>query len=303
MTASSFYPETEMVSNRFDGLDSWESVEILRAFWESQLAAVASVQSALPDIARAAEAAAARLRAGHGRLVYVGAGTSGRIGVQDGAELPPTFGWPASRLALVIAGGTRALTEAIENAEDDADAATQELRAHAIGRDDVVIGIAASGSTPFTLGALVAARASGACTVALSNAADGAILQAAEFPILVATGAEPIAGSTRLKAGTAQKVVLNLFSSLLMIQLGHVYRGLMVDMQARNEKLRRRARRMLTQLTGAETAEIEAALEAAQGQVKPAALMLLRGVSADQAQAALARHGGHLRAALAEPQP
>ena len=303
MTSSVFSPETETASNKFDGIDSWDSGPILQAFWESQLAAVAAVQPALPDIARAAMAAEARLRAGEGRLVYVGAGTSGRIGVQDGAELPPTFGWPANRLALVIAGGRQALTEAIENAEDDAAAAEREMRDLGIGRDDVVIGIAASGSTPFTLAALLTARAAGACTVALANASGGAILQAAEFPILVATGAEPIAGSTRLKAGTAQKVVLNLFSSLLMIRLGHVYRGLMVDMQARNEKLRRRARRMLAQLTGAEAAEIEAALQATNGQVKPAVLVLLRGVSADQALAALARHAGHLRAALAEMWP
>ena len=292
-------PETEMFSDKYADLDSWQPRFVLQAFWESQMAAVAAVGPALPSIEAAAEAAVARLSGAAGRLVYVGAGTSGRIGVQDGAELPPTFGWKPQRLELVIAGGEAALTQAIENAEDDAQAARHEMQQRRIGADDVVIGIAASGSTPFTLAALEAARAAGACTIAVANAAQGKILTAAEFPILVQTGAEPIAGSTRLKAGTAQKVVLNLFSSLLMIRLGHVYRGLMVDMQARNAKLRRRARRMLEHLTGAGEAEIEAALDATQGHVKPAVLVILLGLSATEAEAALAQHGGHLRQALA----
>ena len=270
----------------------------LAELWESQRESVEAVKRALPAIQTAVEAATIRLRGGVGRLIYAGAGTSGRIGVQDGAELPPTFGWPQSRLVLLMAGGAAAFTQAIENAEDDSAAAEREISSHAVGPDDVVVGIAASGGTPYTLSALQTARAAGACTVAVANASGGAILSAAEFPILVETGAEPIAGSTRLKAGTAQKVVLNLFSTMLMVRLGHVYRGLMVDMQAKNEKLRKRARRMLAHLTGAEPAEIEAALDAAGGQVKPAVLMLLRGCDFATAQSRLARHAGHLRAAL-----
>jgi len=300
MTQGRTQSETESMSTRFDMLDSWTSRSVLQTFWESQMAATAAVLPALPQIEAAAEAAVNCLRKGTGRLVYTGAGTSGRIGVQDGAELPPTFGWPENRLVLMMAGGAAAFTQAIENAEDDTESAAREIAVRQIGLGDVVIGIAASGSTPFTLAALQAARAAGACTIAVANAAGGAILKAAEFPILAETGAEPIAGSTRLKAGTAQKVVLNLFSSLVMIRLGHVYRGLMVDMQARNAKLRVRARRMLAHLTDAAPDEIETALDASQGRVKPAVLMLLLGCGIEEADTTLARHDGHLRAALIE---
>jgi N-acetylmuramic acid 6-phosphate etherase len=287
-----------MIGDRYQEIETWHAASILSEMWQSQVAAVTAVESALPAIATAAAAIVGRLQ-DTGRLIYVGAGTSGRIGVQDGAELPPTFGWPPQRLVLLIAGGITALTEAVENAEDDADAARAAVIEHDIQPRDVVIGLAASGSTPFTLACLQAARARGACTVGLSNAAGGSILTAAEFPILVETGPEVIAGSTRMKAGTAQKVVLNLLSTLVMIQLGHVYRGLMVDMQARNEKLRRRAERMLTQLTGATPEAITTALASTDGQVKPAVLVL-HGLTAAQAVAALARHGGHLGPTLAE---
>jgi N-acetylmuramic acid 6-phosphate etherase len=290
-------PDTEQLSNRYRGLDNWAPAAVLSAMWESQLAAVAAVQPALPQIEAAAGACVARLRT-NGRLVYVGAGTSGRIGAQDGAELSPTFNWQRSRLVLLIAGGDVALTQAVEGAEDDSAAGRQAITTHGIGEHDVVIGIAASGSTPFTLACLTAANAAGACTIAVANSRDGAILKAADYPILVETGAEVIAGSTRMKAGTAQKVVLNLLSSLVMVRLGHVYDGLMVDMVASNEKLRRRAERMLGDITGADPASILAALAATGGKVKPAALVI-RGLSAEAADAVLARHGGSLRAALA----
>lgn len=264
--------------------------------WEGQLAAVAAVQQALPQIAGAAAACVERLRAG-GRLVYAGAGTSGRIGVQDGAELPPTFNWPEDRLVLLMAGGEVAFTRAIENAEDDVAAGAAAIVAHAVGPLDIVIGIAASGSTPFTLSCLEAAGRAGACTIAVANSANGAILRAAAHPILVETGAEVIAGSTRMKAGTAQKVVLNLLSSLVMVRMGHVHDGLMVDMLARNEKLRRRAERMLHQITGAALPAIQAALSEAGGRVKPAVLVL-EGLTGAEAEAALGRQGGSLRATL-----
>jgi len=289
-------PDTEQLSSRYRGLDNWAPAAVLSAMWESQLAAVSAVQPALPQIEVAAGACVARLRTG-GRLVYVGAGTSGRIGAQDGAELPPTFNWPRSRLVLLIAGGDVALTQAVEGAEDDAAAGTLTIAAHGIGEHDVVIGIAASGSTPFTLACLSAAKAAGACTIAVANSRDGAILVVVDYPILVETGAEVIAGSTRMKAGTAQKVVLNLLSSLVMVRLGHVYDGLMVDMVASNEKLRRRAERMLSDITGADLDAIRAALAATGGKVKPAALVI-RGLSAEAAEVVLGRHGGSLRAAL-----
>ncbi len=296
MIVASGLPATEGASPRYRGLDSWPPDAILHAMWEGQLAAVAAVQPALPAIAAAAEACAARLAAG-GRLVYAGAGTSGRIGVQDGAELTPTFDFPEDRLVLLMAGGETAFTRAIENAEDDGVAGEAVIASHGVGESDVVVGIAASGSTPFTLGCLRAAARAGACTVAVANSAGGAILDVVAHPILVETGAEVIAGSTRMKAGTAQKVVLNLFSSLVMVRLGRVHYGLMVDMLARNEKLRRRAERMLGQITGRDGEAIRTALAEAGGRVKTAVLVL-EGLDRAAAEAALARHGGSLRATL-----
>jgi N-acetylmuramic acid 6-phosphate etherase len=231
-------------------------------------------------------------------MVYAGAGTSGRIGVQDGAELPPTFDWPPDRLVLLIAGGEAALTQAIENAEDDAAAAVAAIERHAVGADDVAIGLAASGATPFTVAALREARRRGALTIGLANTPGAPLLAAAEHPIAVETGAEAIAGSTRMQAGTAQKVVLNLFSTLVMIRLGRVYQGLMVDMRATNAKLRHRAVRMLRHLSGRDEAAVQQALARADGKVKLARLVL-EGLDPAAAQALLDRHGGSLRAALA----
>jgi N-acetylmuramic acid 6-phosphate etherase len=293
-------PATESINPRYRDIDAWDAPTALNAMWEAQMAATAAVQPALPAIAAAAIAAAARLDGTPGRLVYAGAGTSGRIGVQDGAELPPTFNWPLERLVLLMAGGDIAFTRSIENAEDDVIAGTAAIAAHAIGANDVVIGTAASGSTPFTVAVLHAARAAGALTIGLANSAGGAILHAAEHPILVETGAEAIAGSTRMKAGTAQKIVLNLLSSQIMILLGHVHQGLMVDMQARNEKLRHRALRMLRHLTAVDDEPtLRAALDAAGGRVKPAVL-IVHGMNAETAEALLARSAGRLRTALQE---
>ncbi len=288
---------TEAISARYRDLDAWTPAEMLQAMWEGQLAAVAAGQAALPAIAAAVAAAVPRLSCG-GRLAYVGAGTSGRIGVQDGAELPPTFDWPADRLLLLMAGGDAAFTRSIEGAEDDAADGRARIAAQSIGPGDVVIGIAASGSTPFTTAAIVEAAGRGALTVGVANSAGGTLLAASAHPILVETGAEVIAGSTRMKAGTAQKMVLNLFSSALMVQLGRVHQGLMVDMQARNVKLRHRAARMLRHLTGAGDAAIGAALAATAGRVKPAVLVL-HGLDAAAADALLERSSGRLRVALA----
>jgi N-acetylmuramic acid 6-phosphate etherase len=289
-------PATEAVDPRFRELDAWPPEFALLALWEAQLAAVAAVRPALPALAAAARAGAERLQRG-GRLVYAGAGTSGRIAAQDGAELPPTFGWPRESLVLLIAGGAAAFTGAIEAAEDDAPAARAAVAAHTVGENDVVLGVAASGTTPFTCACLEASAARGALTIAVANS-HSRLLGLAAHPILVETGAEPVAGSTRLKAGTAQKVVLNLFSTLVMLRLGRVHDGLMVDLRASNEKLRARAVRMLGQLAGADRPAAEAALAGADGNVKRAVL-LLRGLDATAASALLARTGGNLRAALA----
>ena len=289
-------PATEMVDPRFADLDAWPPAAALTAMWEGQLSAVAAVGPALPAIERAVADALPLLASG-GRLAYAGAGTSGRLGVQDGAELTPTFDFPATRVVLLMAGGDAAFTSAIENAEDDRAAAREAVARHNLGRGDVLLAIAASGGTPYTLAAIEAARTAGALTIAVINS-EGPMASAAEHVLLARTAPEVLAGSTRMKAGTAQKIMLNLFSTLLMLRLGRVHRGLMVDMLARNAKLRARARRMLHHLTGADDAAIETALTATGGRVKPAVLVL-EGVSAERATELLMRHGGNLRAALA----
>lgn len=289
-------PATELADPRYQDLDAWEPATALHALWEAQLAAAAAVRPALPAIEAAVAAALPCLRRG-GRLVYVGAGTSGRLGVQDGAELTPTFNWPAERLVLLIAGGLGALTQAVEGAEDDRAAACDAIAAHGIGADDVVIGLAASGTTPFTCAAIEAARQRGSVTIAIANSPGAPLLALAAHPILVETGGEPVAGSTRLKAGTAQKIVLNLFSTLVMVRLGRVHHGLMVDLRAGNAKLRDRAERMLRHLTGAAEAPARLALNQVDGNVK-LAVLLLRGLEPGSARELLARHHDSLRAAL-----
>jgi N-acetylmuramic acid 6-phosphate etherase len=289
---------TEHLSSRFQDLDSWPSLEILSAFYEGQLSAVAAVRSSLPAIAEAAEEAVERLRRG-GRLVYAGAGTSGRIGVQDGTELPPTFNWPDEKIVYLIAGGEGAIMKAVENAEDSIDEGVAGIREANVGPDDVVIGVAASGRTPFTVAALQEARTRGAQTIGISNNAGATILHICSHPIVADTGEEVVAGSTRMKAGTAQKIILNLLSTLIMVRLGRVYRGLMIDMRATNAKLRRRSEIMVSQITGCDEETAIAALRKARGDMKVAALIAL-GAEPVDAQAILARSDGNLRAALAE---
>jgi N-acetylmuramic acid 6-phosphate etherase len=232
-----------------------------------------------------------------GRLVYVGAGTSGRMGVQDGAELVPTFGWPDDRLLLLIAGGKDALLQSVEGAEDEVEHAVALVTRHEINADDVLIAVAASGTTPFTVTCLREARKRGALTIGIANNRDTPILHESHHAILLSTGSEPIAGSTRMKAGTAQKIALNLLSCLLMILLGRVYQGLMVDVRALNEKLVRRSEDMLIRLTGRSRDEARAALERANGSVK-VAVLLLQGCDPDRATDLLDRAGGQLGKAL-----
>jgi len=292
-------PATEGVDPRYLELEEWPSLVALDALLEAQMAAVAAVRPALPELAAAAETAASRLRQG-GRLIYCGAGTSGRIGVQDGAELPPTFDWPEAQLGLLIAGGLPALTRAVENAEDRVDLANADMAAQKPGPRDVVIALAASGATPYALACLARARDAGALTIGIANSEGAPLLTASDHAILVRTGAEPIAGSTRLKAGTAQKVVLNLLSTLIMLRLGRVFRGQMVDMVARNEKLRRRALRMVRDLTGCTEGDASTALAQAGGRAK-LAVLLLHGIDADEAAARLAASQGQLGKALRKP--
>lgn len=287
---------TESVGARYRGLDAWPSRDILDVFIEGQMAAIAAVRAAAPQIEAAAEAVTARLRAG-GRLVYVGAGTSGRLGLLDGVELIPTFDWPAERVVYLLAGGEGALLRAVEGAEDDREAGRRDIADANVTADDAVIAIAASGSTPYTLAALEAGRAKGALGIAIANNLGAPLLAAAEFPILLDTGTEAIGGSTRMKAGTAQKATLNLLSSLVMTRLGRVHDGYMVDLRATNEKLRRRSEQMLTEMTGASAEAAQAALRRCAGRVKPAVLVL-RGLTPEAADKALAEAGGSLRRAL-----
>ena len=265
---------------------------------EGQFAAVAAVRAARASIEAAVHAMEARLIAG-GRLIYAGAGTSGRLAVQDGAELMPTFSWPPERLLLLIAGGKEALTQAIEGAEDETEHALALIKSHETSPDDVLIAATASGTTPFTLACLRGAKAAGSLTVGIANNPGTPLLAEADHPILLETGPEPIAGSTRMKAGTAQRITLNLLSSLLMIRLGRVYEGLMVDVQATNKKLAKRSENMLTHLTGRSGKDVRDALARAEGSVK-LAVLLLQGCRPEEAKALLDRCGGRLRVAIAE---
>ena len=289
---------TEQISPRYVELDSWSAAEMIAAMYEGQLAATAAVRGALAAIAGAVDDAVPALQRG-GRIVYAGAGTSGRIGVQDGTELTPTFDWPTDRLVFAMAGGIDALMRSAEGAEDNPDAGAQAMADAKIGPDDVVIGIAASGTTPFTIGALRASSAAGAVTIAVANNPDAPLFGAARHRILVDTGSEVIAGSTRMKAGTAQKIVLNLFSTAVMVRMGRVYRGLMVDMRARNAKLRRRAQAMVSELVQCPENDAARYLEQAEGHVKTAVLLGF-GLSSSEAGQLLQRHGGNLRSAINE---
>jgi N-acetylmuramic acid 6-phosphate etherase len=287
---------TEELSPRYADIDLWQPADILDAMIEGQLASVAAVRAARPAIEQAAAAIVARLRAA-GRLVYAGAGTSGRLAVQDGAELMPTFSWPCDRLLLLLAGGEAAMTQAIEGAEDDVARAADTIAAHDIGPSDVMIAVAASGTTPFTLACLREAGKRGALTVGIANNPGTPLLTSAECPIFLATGPEPIAGSTRMNAGTAQRITLNLLSTLVMIRLGRIYRGMMVEVQACNAKLAKRRERMVAHLTGHSGEPVREALERAEGSVK-LAVLLLQGYELQEAQSGLDQVGGQLRAAI-----
>ncbi len=289
---------TESPHPAHEDLDAYASEDLVRAFVEDQEGALAAVHAAAPALAAAVDAALPRLRAG-GRLVHVGAGTSGRLGVLDGVELLPTFSWPTYRSVGLLAGGPRAMFVSVEGAEDDADQGSADVRSADVGPSDVVLLVAASGSTPYTLGAARAAASAGALTLGIANNVDAPLLRLVDHPLLLDTGPEVISGSTRLKAGTAQKIALNTLSSALMVRLHKVYGNLMVDVQATNAKLRQRALMLTMRATGAAAESASAALAASGGQVKTAIVMLKAGCNAARAQALLAAHEGSIRLALA----
>jgi N-acetylmuramic acid 6-phosphate etherase len=288
------HTDTE-ATGAYAGIDGWADEHILAALVGGQERALVAVRSALPAISRAAGVLVDRLRQG-GRLVYAGAGTSIRIGVQDGAELPATFGMPPDRILYLIAGGREAIFETLADAEDDAvDGARQ---AEACRAGDVVLAIAASGATPFTVAAARRARGKGAVVIAVVNNAASALAAAADLEILLASGPEIIAGSTRMGAGTAQKAALNLLSTLTHIRLGAVHDGLMVNVEAGNAKLRQRARRIVASIARVDEATAATALDAAQGQVKTAVMLCAGARDRAAAQQLLADADGNLRLAL-----
>ncbi|WP_226532361.1 N-acetylmuramic acid 6-phosphate etherase [Microbacterium paraoxydans] len=290
--------DTEASTTERGDLDLLGTAELVRRMNAEDRRVAEAVAERAEEIAAAVDGITARFRRG-GRLIYIGAGTAGRIGVLDASECPPTFGTDPSLVVGLIAGGESAIRSAVENAEDDAEAASLSLRGLDLSESDTVVGISASGRTPYVVGGLEYARSIGALTVAIASNAASEIGAVAEIAVEVVTGPEFISGSTRLKSGTAQKLVVNMLTTLSMINLGKTYRGVMVDLLATNEKLRARSIRTVSQLAGVGIDEAAAALEAADGSVKLALLMLASGASAQTAASALEGAGGILRDAIA----
>lgn len=281
-------------TTRIDCCPTEEMVTIMQAEDDKVSAAIRKI---LPEIARAIDATAARLADG-GRLFYIGAGTSGRLGVLDASECPPTYGTDPELVQGIIAGGEAAMFRAQEGAEDDLTLAEEDLAARHFTKDDVLVGIAASGRTPYVIGGLRYAKELGALTIALSCSEGSEIAKLADIALTPVTGPEIVTGSTRMKAGTAQKLVLNMLSTGTMIRLGKVYGNLMVDVKASNHKLEERARRIVMQGSGCSREEAEAALRKADGRAKLAILLVVTGCTAEEGRKALQESRGHLREAI-----
>lgn len=290
---------TEQRNPHSRGLDLKSTAEILRTINREDAGVARAVARAIPAIARAVEASVAALKRG-GRLIYVGAGSSGRLGVLDASECPPTFGVPARMVQGVIAGGRLALVRAVEGAEDSPAEGARDLAAKKISRRDVVVGLTASGATPYVLGALAHANRRGAVTVGVTSNRRSALARLARITIATEGGPEVVTGSTRMKAGTAQKLVLNMLSTAAMVRLGRVYDNWMIGVALTNRKLRRRAVRLLEQATGARVAEAERALRQAGHDLRVALVILKARVGAIEARRRLKAAGGNLRGALGE---
>ncbi|MFG2791575.1 N-acetylmuramic acid 6-phosphate etherase [Streptomyces sp. NPDC048419] len=291
LTTEAFRPELA-------DIDRLPTLDIARLMNGEDATVPTAVARRLPEIAAAIDAVAERMARG-GRLVYAGAGTAGRLGVLDASECPPTFNTDPDQVVGLIAGGPEAMVTSVEGAEDSAQLARDDLDALGLLAADTVVGVSASGRTPYAIAAVEHARALGALTIGLSCNAGSALAAAAEHGLEIVVGPELLTGSTRLKAGTAQKLVLNMLSTITMIRLGKTYGNLMVDVRASNEKLRARSRRIVALATGATDDEIERALAATDGEVKNAILALLADVDGPTAARLLADSDGHLRAALA----
>ncbi len=285
---------TESQNPRTADIDQLSTLDMLGRINEEDAKVAEAVHGALPQIAQAVDAIAERMGRG-GRLIYVGAGTSGRLGVLDAAECVPTFSTDPGEVVGLIAGGLGAMTNSVEGAEDNREAGRSDLLALTLTADDSVVGIAASGRTPYVLGAIEAAKEIGAITIGISCNVPAPLLDVVEIGIGVPVGPEVITGSTRMKAGTAQKLVLNMISTGVMVRLGKVYGNLMVDVRPTNSKLVDRARRIIVQVTGIQYDTAAMLLEESGNQVKTAIVMAQKGVSADEARALIREAGGRLR--------
>lgn len=293
---------TEQSDPQYADIDQLATAELAARMNEADAAVPTAVAAAIPALIPAIDAIVDRLTVG-GRLIYVGAGTPGRIGLLDAAECPPTFGTPPEQVQGIIAGGPTALTNAVEGVEDSAETAVADIAARHVDAGDAVVGLTASGRTPYVLSALREARRRGAVTAGLSCNTDAELSTVVEYPVEVAVGSEFIAGSTRLKAGTAQKLVLNMISTIAMVRLGKTHGNLMVDLRATNAKLVARATRMVQDITGASAEAAATALTAADRHVKTAVVMIEREADADAARTLLAAADGRLSAALRSPLP
>ena len=293
---------TEQRNPASDTIDTLSTFDLLRVINDEDRTVADAVASALPAITRAVDAIVTALQGG-GRLVSIGAGTSGRLGVLDASECPPTFNTDPSLVVGLIAGGDHALRHAVEHVEDQPEAGAASLDAIGITNRDVVVGIAASGRTPFVLGAVAHARSLGATTICIANSPESALAAAVDLPITVVTGPEVVTGSTRMKAGTAQKLVLNMLSTAAMIRLGKTYGNLMVDVRPTNAKLRDRAVRIVAEATGIDRDAAERALADTGGEVKTAIVAILAGITPGEARERLEVANGVVRSALERDRP
>jgi N-acetylmuramic acid 6-phosphate etherase len=294
---------TERRNPRSSTIDTASALEIVDLIGAEDAAVPGAVAKARVEISRAVDLIETAFRAG-GRLIYVGAGTSGRLGVLDATECPPTFGTPPDMVVGVIAGGSPALVRSVEGAEDDEEAATEAMDSRKVGAKDVVVGIAASGTTPFVQAALTRAQAKGARTALVScSEPPPQLARTCDVCITVLVGPEIVTGSTRMKAGTATKLVLNMLTTGAMIRLGKIYGNLMVDLRAWNDKLVDRSQRIVMETTGLDRAASRRVIEAADGSVKTAIVMARRGVPKDEAERLLAEHAGRLRPVVGDPPP
>lgn len=288
---------TERRNPRTEDIDRLPTLKMLHVINEEDALVAPAVAEQLPQISKAVDGIVDRIKAG-GRLIYIGAGTSGRLGVLDASECPPTFNAPPELVVGLIAGGDHALRNAVEHVEDSPDAGAEALKEVDVSPNDTVVGIAASGRTPFVLGAIDYAKSIGALTVGVCNSANAALSDAVDIPIAVIVGPEVITGSTRMKSGTAQKLVLNMLSTGAMIKLGKTYGNLMVDVQPTNEKLKVRAVRIVAEATGLEDTAARQALNAANGDVKVAIVSTLTGLDPAAAKNRIEEADGRIRTVI-----